>query len=242
MTRGTTTINEADIHARFLSASATDSYPQDLSQFSVVSVDNPRFQASDVVLFVATPEPGNFALMNTTADTIVALDQGEATVDIIESLSVSGTTYFVYRVTSIVSGNRYEVQRVTTEDIIVERNNIANLQSDVARINAELSHAALNLPDAVIDVLDNDVSVTEESTPTVMATDYNNQLAGASNATQTVFYEGSPNTPSGGTLDSNQIKDTTGARARRKLIYLDPQTFTNQAYLVAFDGASGSET
>jgi hypothetical protein len=48
MTRGTTSISEPDIHARFLSASATDSYPQDLSQFSVVSVDNPRFQASDV--------------------------------------------------------------------------------------------------------------------------------------------------------------------------------------------------
>lgn len=241
MTRGTTSISEPDIHARFLSASATGSYPQDLSQFNSVSVDNPRFQASDVVLFVATPEPGNFALMNTTADTIIALDQSEATVDIIESLSLSGVTYFVYRVTSIVSGNRYEVQRVTTEDIIVERNNITNLQSDVVRIDAELNHAALDLSDALIDVLDNNVSVTEESAPTINPTEYNNQLAGQNNATQTVFYETNPNAPSAGTLNSKPIKDTTGNRARRKLIYLDPQTFNNQTYLTAFDGAAGRD-
>lgn len=229
--------------ALFFDAAPGDTYPSDLTSFTAVSEANPRHQASNTVLFVAVPEPGNFVLENTTADTVVALDNAEATVEVVESLSQNGVTYFIYRVTSIVATNRYEVSRTTSEQVIAWADDIQNLEDDVQRIDAELEHAALNLPDAVVSVLENEVSVTEESTPTVVATTYNNQLAGPANTTQTVFAEASPNTPSGGGLNSKPIIDTTGTdRYRRKLVYIpEGVTFANQAYLTAFDGVTGRD-
>ncbi len=229
--------------ALFFDAAPGDAYPSDLSSFTQVSEANPRHQANNTVLFVAVREPGNFALENTTADTIIALDNSEPTVEVVESLSDGGVTYFVYRVTSIISGNRYEVSRVTNERVVAWPDDINNLEDDIARIDAELEHAALNLPDAVVQVLDNEFSVIEESTPTVVATDYNNQLAGPSNATQTVFYETSPNAPGGGVKTSKPISDTSGTdRARRKLLYIPGGTsFVNQAYVSAFDGVTGRD-
>lgn len=237
----TTTAPAGD--ALFLDAAPGDAYPINLNNFTQVSEANPRHQAGNTVLFVAVPEPGNFTLTNTTADTVVALADSEATVEVIESLSVSGVTYFVYRVTSIVSSNRYEVSRVTNERVVAWPDDIQNIEGDIARIDAELEHAALNLPDAIVDILDNELSVTAESTPTTVATDYNNQLAGPSNTTQTVFRETNPNAPSAGTLNSKPISDTAGTdRARRKLLYIpEGVTFTNQAYLTAFDGTTGRD-
>ncbi len=226
--------------ARFFSDDGTGAYPSDLSQFTQVSEANPRFQATDIVLFVAVPEPGNFVLMNTTLDDVVALDQSEPTVDVVESLSVSGTTYFIYRITGITSGNRFEVSRTTLERVIEERNDIANLEDDVSRIDARLSHAVFDLPAPVVDVLDNEVTVTEESTPTIVATPYNTGLGDT--AAQTVFYEPNPVAPSGGLKNSQPINLLTGDQARRKLLYFPAGlTYTNQAYLVAFDGTTGRD-
>jgi len=219
MRRGQIQHNTPDHLARFRSSSATAAYPQQLSDFSQVSVDNPRFQATDVVLFVATPEPGLFVLMNTTTDTPIPLADTTPNVEVIESFSDSGTTYFVWRVTGITSGNRFEVTRTTLEDIIVERNDIANLQEDVERIDAELEHAALSLPAAVVDILDNELTITEESTPTTVSSAYNNGL-GNTNA-QTVFFESSPIAPSAGQKRSNAFNLNTGDRTGRKLAYID---------------------
>ncbi len=234
--------NSPDHDALYLSATAATAFPSDISTFSAVTASNPRFPATDVVLFVATPEPGSFALVNVTQDAVTPLDQGQATVDVIESISVSGTTYFVYRVTGIVSGDVVEVDRVTTHQVVAWPADIDTLQEDIARIDAKLEHAVLDLPAKVVDVLANEVAVTEESTPTINVTDYNRQLAGPANTTQTVFYETNPNTPSGGVKTSKPINETTGDRARRKLLYIpEGTTFANQTYLSAFDGGQGPD-
>lgn len=69
-----------------------------------------------------------------------------------------------------------------------------------------------------------DAATVDVSTLTVNVTDYNRQLAGPSNTTQTVFYETNPNTPSGGVKASKPINETTGDRARRKLLYIPEGT------------------
>ena len=223
--------------ARFYSAAVGDAYPSDLSSFTQVSEANPRFQATDVVMFVAVPEPGNFVLINTTTNTPVALDNASPNISAVESFTVSGTTYFVYKVDSVTSGNRFEVQRTTSEQVVAWANEISNLQVDVNRIDAELTHAALNLPDKLVYVLDNEVAVTEESSPTENSTAYNRSL-GNTNA-QTVFRESSPNSPSGGLLNSNAFSLNTGDRARRKLLYIPAgYQYGNSDILFAFDGVS----
>ncbi|CAL9957757.1 hypothetical protein VPH219E481_0029 [Vibrio phage 219E48-1] len=234
------TINTPDAFARFMDAAPTDAYPSDLTGFNSVSADNPRYTGNNTVLFIATPEPGNFALLNVTSDTIVALAQGQPNVEIIESLSVSGTTYFVYRVSGLTSGHVYEVDRTTSERVLAWPNDIDNLQDDVDRIDAQLEHAVFDLPDAVVQVLEHEVSVTEEDTPTIVATDYNTGLGNTS--AQTVFYETSPNTPSGGAQTSKPINETTGDRSRRKLVYIPAgTTYNNQVYLWAYDGSTQTD-
>lgn len=238
-----TVSNRAPDHdALFLSAAASTTFPSGIGAFSTVAANNPQFTATDVVLFVATPEPGSFALINVTNDTATPLEQSQGTVDVIESVNVNGTTYFVYRVTGIASGDVVEVDRVTTHQVVAWAADIDNLQEDISRIDAELEHAVLDLPAKVVDVLTNEVAVTEESTPTINITAYNKQLAGPSNTTQTVFRESSPNTPSGGVKASKPINETTGGRAQRKLVYIPESTdYINQAYLTAFDGTTGRD-
>lgn len=233
------TTSTPDVQALFLNASPTDAYPQSLSGFSSVSADNPRFTGNNTVLFIATPEPGNFVLTNITTGGVVALDDFEANVDVIESLNVDGITYFVFRVTSLTSGHVYEIDRTTSEQVVAWSDDINNLQDDIKRIDAELEHTALNLPDAVIQVLENDVAVTEEASPSITATNYNKGLAGA--AQQTVFYEPNANTPTAGTsLNSRPFSELTGDQVRRKLLYIPAGTvYTNQDYLIGFDGTIG---
>ena len=225
--------------ARFLDSTGVDSFPLSVASMSSVSESNPRFTGGNTALFVAVPAPGSFVLNNITASSVLALDDSEASVDLGESLSKDNQVFFVYRITGLTSGHVYEVDRTTLEEVPAWPDDINNLQDDIERIDAELEHAALHLSDELIDILDNETTITEESTPTVTATDYNNQLAGPANTTQTVFKEVSPNAGSGGTIDSKPIKDTSGDRARRKLTYF-PQdaVYVNQAYLSAFDGSA----
>ncbi len=234
--------SEPETGTLYLDSTGSDTYPLSLTGFNAVSADNPRFTGGDIALFLATPEPGSFALHNITSDTVVALVGSEATVDVLASVrnDANTITYFIYRVTGLTSGHVYEVERTTSQQVLQWPNDIDNIQDDLDRINAELEHAVFDLPDAVVQVLENEVAVTEEATPTVVATAYNTGLGDT--AAQTVFYETSPNTPSGGNLSSKPISDLTGDRVRRKLVYFpEGVAFTNQAYLTAFDGTTGRD-
>ncbi len=236
----TLTVTSPEVFALYNDSSGVDPFPSDLSTLNHVSADNPQFEINSTAIFVAVPAPGSFALRDITANTIVALEDSEPTVSLGESASFEGRTYFVYRVTGLTSGNSFEISRSAQERVVAWQDDLNTLEEDVARIDAELEHAVLNLPDAVVQVLDNEVTVTEETTPTVTASDYNKGLAGA--ASQTVFYEPNANTPSGGTLSSKPLNENTGDQTRRKLVYIDAGiSFSNQAYLSAFDGTTGRD-
>lgn len=223
--------------ARFLSASPTDTYPSQLSDFNQVSVDNPRWQATDVVLFIAVPEPDNYVLMNTTADTVVALDDSEPTVEVIESFSDSGVTYFVYRVTSIVSGNRYEVERTTLEQKLAIINRIDVLRDQVNELEAEQHE----IPNDVRNILENSVTVSEEVSPNQVPSSFNVGLG--SGTGQKVYFEATPNAPGAGFLNSNPWSITgSGSRARQKLLYIgENHEYGNADLVLANDGASDTE-
>lgn len=230
------TVTNTDVahDALFLSSTATWAYPSSLSDMNSVSATNSRFTASDVVLFVAVPEPWNFVLNNITTWFPTPLGNWIPNVEVVESLSQNGVTYFIYRVTSITSWNVFEVDRVTQHQVVAWADDIRNLEDDIERIDTELEHAALNLPDDVVQILENDVTVTEENNPVITSTDYNNGLWDT--GTQTVFYETNPNAPSGWVKASKPISDSTWDRARRKLVYFpEGINYTNQAYLTSFD-------
>ncbi|BAV81071.1 hypothetical protein [Vibrio phage CKB-S1] len=224
-----------EVGARFLDYIGTGAYPSNLSAFTQVHADSPRFTGGNVAMFVAVPEPGSFTLRNVTTGNDTALVDGP-NVDVIESTNLDGVTYFVYLVTGLTSGHVYEVDRVTLERVLRTDNDIANLQDDIDRLEAE----AQQIPAAVKQVLDTEVTVTEESNPTLVASAYNRGL-GDTNA-QTVFDEPSPNDAVGGVKRSDNINASPTARRRRKLLYFPAGTdYANQAYLTADNGTSNQE-
>lgn len=236
------THSEPDPSARFATYDGTGAYPTQLSDFTQVPANNPQFTNNNTGMFVATVQPHLYVLKNVTADTVTPLMQGQPGVDVIESFTEGGVTYFVYLLTGLTSGHVFEVERTTVEQVGAWTNELANHQEALDRIDAELEHAALSLPDAVIDVLDNNTSVTEESTPTVNPTTYNNQLSGASSTTQSVFYEPNENAGSGGLKNSRPLSELSGDQVRRKLLYIPPGQPANQAsYITAFDGTTGRD-
>ena len=218
-----------EIDARFYSDDGTGAYPSDLSQFTQVSSSNPRYTATNTVIFIAVPEPHSFVLKNITADTVVALDGNESTVDVIESFNVSGVTYFVYKVTGIISGHVFEVERISTERVIQERHDILNNAEAIAALEAKTDTPQLP------------ATVDDEDNITFEATDFNKQLAGVTNTTQTVFFEKGPVKGGGGIKQSKPLKETE-AELRNKLVYIPAGTsYINQAYLTAFDGSTGRD-
>lgn len=235
-----TTRNPA-VDARYLSDDGTGTYPSQLSDFTQVPANNPVFEATDIVMFIAVREPGNFVLINRSASSEVALDQSSPDVDVIESFTEGGFTYFVYRITSVTSGNRFEVDRTEVQQVVAWQNELDNHERRLDEIDAELTHAALNLSDEVVHVLQ-DLTVTEESTPTVNATTYNNQLSGSASTTQSVFYEPSENAGSGGLKNSRPLSELSGDQVRRKLLYIpESQPANQQSYITAFDGTTGRD-
>lgn len=229
-----------DSEVLFLDSTGSDLFPATLTELTSVSASNPRFTGGDVALYVATVAGASYTLKNITQSTVLDLQDSEATVDLGESLNDGTSTYFVYRITGLTSGDVYEVDRVTSEQVVAWPDDINNLQDDIARIDAELEHGVLNLPDAVVHVLENQVDVAEEATPNILATDYNRSLSG--NNTQTVFYEPSPTTPGSGVTTSKPFSDLSGNQVRRKLLYFPANTdYSNSAYLSAFDGTTSRD-
>lgn len=237
---------EPDIYARFLDSTGSDPVPSNLDSFSVVSASNPRFTGGDVALFVAVDirndNSSGFTLLvrpGTNNEEKIPLSDSHPQVSVLESVNVDGITYFVYRVTGLTSGRSYEVERVFLHRVLREQNDIENLQKDVAANQAALKHAALNLADALVNVLQHNVTVTEETNATKIPTDYNKQLANTD--TQIVFDEPTIGTVSGGTLNSDAIIDSPVDRRRKKLLYLQNKTFGNSAVVSAWDGTTARD-
>lgn len=230
-------VNTPDPSALFLDSTGADSYPSSLSLMSSVSASNPRFEGSDVALYIAVTGGVGHTLKNISKSTSIPLDTSEPTVDIGESLTQDGVSFFVYQVTGLTAGEVYEVDIATAEQVYAWPTDIERNKQSIVRIDAELEHALLNLSDEVVQVFENEVSVTEETNPSVVPSEYNNSLSGS--GTQHVFYEPNENAGSGGVRVSQDIKDNVGDQARRKLVYFEEgQTFANQTYLSATDGVS----
>lgn len=238
LTRKITLTHNSDYgQAYFLSTSATAAYPSQLSDFDQVSEANPRYQATDVVLFVAVAEPDTYVLLNTTTDDLLPLQSGVPNVEVIESFTDNGITYFVFRVANITSGNRFEVQRVTREEVLAIENSINELENDVTTIQA----SEAKISDEVRGILENDVTVTEETSPNKVPSAFNNSLG--DNGTQKIYIEGTPGTPSGGALNSDVISVSPPARERNKLVYIGrDHVYANADLLTGFDGVSNTRT
>lgn len=106
------------------------------------------------------------------------------------------------------------------------------LEGDIERLKA----AEDDIPETVKSVLENDITVTEETTPTLTASNFNTGLG--TGGTQKIFVETSPNTPIGGNLSSEPISAT-----RNKLIYIGrDHQYADADLLVAYDGVSSNTT
>lgn len=221
--------------ALFNESTGVDPFPTDLSSFTTVNPDNPRFTSGQTALFVAVPvnNSRDFVLQNITQDTITPLVDG-GTVSLGESLLYQGQTYFVYRVTGLTVNDVVEVVTVSSVQNVAWQEDIDTLKGEVSALQNE----AIDLPDEVRNVLENETSVTEQTTPTVTSSSFNNSLG--SGGTQKIFAESSPNTPSGGSLTSNAFSVTNGtARENQKLVYIGTDhVYGNSTLLHAFDGAS----
>ena len=221
-----------ELNARFLNYDGTGAYPQSIDDFTEVSTLSPRFTVGETAMFIATPEPGDFVLHNVTEDSVVALAQGQPNVDIIESLSVNGVTYFVFLVTNLTVGHIFEIERTRVHSAPEWGFKIDNLEDHVERIDIELKHPLVNLPDAVVHVIDNQVSVAEEDTPNDVPTPYNNSFS--SDNSQTIFYD--TNDPAGGFLSSSPIKtNLANDQYRKKLFYVNENLTTGTTVLTAFN-------
>ncbi len=231
-----------DVFARFLNSTGVDNYPSTVESMTSVSPENPRFTINNVAMYVAVRPQGDKALNNITASTSIILADSTPNVELGESITgADGFVYFIYRVTSLTSGNVFEVDTLSQEQVVAWQNSIDNLQGDVQRIDAELEHALLNLSDDVVQVFENDVTVTEENTPNVVASDYNKSLSGTN--IQTIYPEANPNVFDGSELKSEAINvNIANDRYRNKLIYL-PRTevYTNKVYLNANDGTTTTD-
>ena len=226
-------IETPDTDVRFLDSTGSDNFPTTIASMMRVNSANPRFTLGNVAVFIAVVSGSSYVLRNITQDTEIDLLDSTANVSLGESLTDNGITYFVFRVTSLTVGDVLEVENVTIQQVVAWQNSINSLLSAVARIDAELAHALLNLPDALVQFIENDIAVTEESTPSTVATAYNIGLSPGTS--QAVFYEGNPVAPTGGFQTSEAINANSGNdRYRNKLIYVPPATYSDGDFIHAF--------
>ncbi len=226
--------------AYFIASSGSDPFPSSLTGLTRTSTENPIFIVPGTSIFVVVPAEGDYLLTNSTSGTSIALSSQEsnsnANLNLGSSFTENNTVFFSFRVTGLTINDTVEVFSVVTQRVVAWQDDIDNLTRSISRIDAELSHAALNLPDELIQVLDNETSVTAEENPSVIATDYNRSFS--SGGTQSIFYESNQIDPSSGSKMSRPISETNGT-LRNKLIYLPASiVYSNMAVVWAFDGST----
>ena len=233
-------VDTPDINARFGQSTGSDPFPA-FSALTAVNPDNPQFTVTGTAVFIAVVGGHSYALRNITQNSEIALDSSLPNVDLGTSAFVNNVSYFIYRVSGLTANDVVEIERTTSVQVVAWQQDIDRLLASINRIDAELRHALLGLSDAVINLLEHELTVTVEDTPTEVATQYNIDL-GDTDA-QTVFREALPKDASGGNLDSNAISGNSGNdRYRQKLIYYPQSTsFTTGAVLSAFDGSTATD-
>jgi len=232
-------INTPDTDVYFKTSNTpSESFQNTLVGLTQVNAENPRLTTSGTVLFLYVEGGDAYTIMNITSpNNSFPLDTSLPNIEIGVSFQANNKTYFGYRITGLTNGDILEVDNFRLEQVVAWQNDIDNLIADVNRIDVELKHAVLDLPDDVVQVLENEVTVTEEDKASISASNYNKSFT--TNDQQAIFYEATPNAPSGGTIASKPINETTGARARRKLIYYPQGTvFGNGAVLSTNDGST----
>lgn len=227
-----------EVNAYFGQSTWNDAFPTSLSGLSQTSADNPRFTVTWTAAFIVAPAVGSYTLKNITQDTVTALNSSEATVDLWASISANNQTYFVYRVTGFTANNVIEIENVRLEQVVAWQDDINDLKWDVERIDTELTHAAINLEDELINVLNNEVVVNEESTPNEVASSYNLWLS--TGGTQKIYRESTNIPASWGIKNSNAISwNSWNDRYRNKLLYIPwDVTYWNSTIVTAFDWSS----
>ncbi len=225
-----------DVNVRYLDSTGSDNFPS-VSAMTAVNPLNTEYTMGTTAVFIAVATGVEQAVMNGGTQTLLtsANAQTDPNLELGESETFEGRTYFVYRLSNQAANDVIQTFDLTFVQVVAWQDDIDTLGDDVDRIDAELEHAALNLSDSLIDVLDNNVTVTEESNPTIVATEYNKSFS--TNDTQTVFYEANPKTPSGGSHASEAISVSSS-----KLIVIpEGHVFADGVILQANDGSTATD-
>ena len=209
----------------------------ELSSMFDVSAANPRFTGGDIALWVAVNSNYIYTFQNINQSTDVPLDNATPNIQLLASRSSGGDVYFIFKISSLTSGHVYEIERASIRTVAQWGYAIDALQENIREIKAQLKHAALNLPDAVISVIQH-ATVDEQTNATINPTQFNEQLAGLTNTTQTVYFEPTPVPPSGGEKNSKPFSDRSGTAFENKKLVYTPNVGNppNGTYLKAYDG------
>ena len=225
-----------DINVRYLDSTGSDAFPA-VSTMTAVNPLNTQYTMGTTAVFIAVATGVEQAVVNGGTQTLLtsANANTDPNLELGESSTFEGRTYFVYRLTNQTVNDVIQTFDLTSVQVVAWQDDINTLDADINRIDAELKHAALNLSDPLIDVLDNNVQVAEESTPTIVPTDYNKSFS--TDDTQTVFYESSPKAPSGGQHSSDAISGSS-----TKLVVIpENHTYVDGVILQADNGAATTD-
>ncbi len=225
-----------DINVRYLDSTGDDDFP-DVSEMTAVNPLNTQYTMGDTAVFIAVATGVEQAVVNGGTRTLLtsANANTDPNLELGESSTFEGRTYFVYRLSDQSVNDVIQTFELTFVQVVAWQDDINTLDSDINRIDAELEHAAINLSDDLIDVLDNSVTITEESDPTILPTSYNKSFS--TNDTQTVFYETNPKTPSSGTRDS----DVISASSSKIVVIPKDHVFSDGVILQANTGATTTD-
>lgn len=220
-------------NVRYLDSTGSDSFPA-ISAMTAVNPLNTQYTMGTTAVFIAVAVGTEQAVMNGATQTLLtsANAQTDPNLELGESGTFEGRTYFVYRLSNQATNDVIQTFDLNFVQVVAWQDDINTLDADVGRIDAELEHAALNLSDGLIQVLDNSVTVTEESSPTILPTPYNKSFS--TNDTQTVFYEANPKAPSAGTHASDAIS----ASSAKLVVIPEDHVFSDGVILQATDGTT----
>ncbi len=119
---------------------------------------------------------------------------------------------------SLITSETTRLQQDLNDDIARIDGSLDALHNSIADLSGELDHAVLDLPDAVVGILRNDIDVTQEAGISQEPTNYNIQLGGDGSTAGAIVEENTP-TQTAGTTTTANISQANAARRGKKLFY-----------------------